>query len=347
MALQQDSLSTRIALADGEAGKKTPPSEFRIFASGLFDTTKGPFLFDLDGAASVMRCAGDYGNELNVDYNHGQADSWPVDPSLAGKSAGWFGLEVRNGELWAINVRWTPAAHAAIAAGEWRYISPWFSFDGETRRIHELHNVALTNTPATKHLKPLTASRLGQPLESPDMLPKSILSRLGLADTASEADVLNALASREALNTAATAQKPQVDEVLSLAGAASLSAALGTLKAWKESHEALPSLKAELSTVKAEKSTAELSALLDEATKAGKVAPAEREHLTAWGKASLDGLKAYLAAKAPVVVKDEKKPAEGGVDTSSLSAEELSVAKATGLTPAEFARAKAERAARA
>lgn len=345
MALQQAHLKVDIVLAAGEGGTQTPPSEFRVFAAGLFDTTKGPFLFDLDASASVLRCAADYGNELNVDYNHGQADSWPVDPALAGRSAGWFKLELRNGELWAVDVRWTPAAHAAIANREWRFISPWFSYDGDTRRIAELHNVALTNTPATKHLKPLTASRRGDTSpEHTDM--KNILAALGLVATASEQDVLTALASRDTQIAALSAQKVHVDEVLSLTGSTTLAAAVGTVKAWKESHTELPGVKAELSAVKDQKSATELTTLLDDAQKAGKVAPAEREHLTAWGKSNLAGLKGYLSAKAPIVVTEAAKAKDGAVDTSGLTAEELAVAKQVGITPAELAKHKAEQAKR-
>lgn len=352
MALQTDYLSLRIALADGEAGAKTPPTEFRIFAAGLFDTTKGPFLFDVDAAASVMRAAADYGNELNVDYNHGQADGWPVDPALSGKSAGWFKLELRNGELWAVGVRWTPAAHAAISAGEWRYTSPWFSYDGETRRIHELHNVALTNTPATKHLKPLTANRLGDTsLESTDMNPK-LLAAIGLPATATEQDVLSALATRDAQLTAAAAQKPQVDELLSLTGQTTLSAALGTVKGWEASHKALPAVQEKLSKLEKDSTEAEVKALLDAACSGPKptVTPGERPELEKLGRKDTEQLKALLKVKAPVALSTEAtagKPKDGAVDTSGLSAEELSVAKAMGLTPQQFAEAKAARTAAA
>lgn len=346
MPLKKDFLSARIALADGEAGSKKPPAEFQVFKAGAFETTKGLFLCDADAVASILKCASDYGNELCLDYNHGMADGWPVDPALSGKAAGWFSLEDRgageSGGLWAVNVRWTPAAHAAIAAGEWRYTSPWFSYDGETRRIHELHNVALTNTPATKNLKPLTASRLGETsTESPPML--KLLAALSLPATATEQDALNAVAARDAQMTATTALKANVDAVLSLTGAADLSAALGTMKAWQEANAALPAVQAQLSALQKASAESELKALLDEAQKAGKVPPAERAELEKFGASNLAGLKAYLSVKAPVVITEPAKVKEGVVDTSALCAEELAVAKASGISPEDFAKAKAAR----
>jgi phage I-like protein len=353
MALQKDFLSARIALADGDAGSKKPPTEFQVFKAGAFETTKGLFLCDADSIASILKCAADYGNELCLDYNHGMADGWPVDPALSGKAAGWFALEDRgageSGGLWAVNVRWTPAAAAAIAAGEWRYTSPWFSYDGETRRIHELHNVALTNTPATKNLKPLTASRRGDTLtESTNMNPK-LLAALGLSATATEQDVLNALSAREAQLTAFSAQKAQVDEVLALTGSTTMSAALGTAKAWKASHEALPAVQEKLGKLEAGAVESELKTLLDAACTAGKVTPASRPEMEKLGKKDMEQLKALLNVMQPVVTTPggAAKPKDGVVDTAGLSAEELAVARVTGLSAQEFAEAKAKQKASA
>lgn len=134
----------------------SPPSEFRIFTAGKVDTAKGTFLFDSAAAASVLAAAADQGNEIPLDYNHAMvSDARPLDKI----AAGWFALSVRAGELWATNVRWTARAAKALLAKEWRYISPTFTHEAkEPRRVLSLFNVALTNTPATKHLSPLMAS---------------------------------------------------------------------------------------------------------------------------------------------------------------------------------------------
>lgn len=133
-----------------------PPAEFRLFAAGKVETSKGTFLFDSKAAKSVMAHYADQGNELMVDYDHASL-GLALDPAQAGKAAGWFNLELRNGELWAVNVRWTEPATLALKRKEWRYMSPAFSTD-EDGRILELINVALTNIPATKKLQPLMAA---------------------------------------------------------------------------------------------------------------------------------------------------------------------------------------------
>jgi phage I-like protein len=140
-----------IALVDDE-----PPTEFRLFASGENPTTKGTFLFDDAAAASVMAEYERHGIDLMVDYDHASLASAPVDPALAGKAAAWFGLEVREGELWATNVRWTPPAAEALRRKEWRFMSPAFAH--ANNRVTAILNVAITNMPAMRNLEPLMAA---------------------------------------------------------------------------------------------------------------------------------------------------------------------------------------------
>ncbi len=133
-----------------------PPHEFRIFTAGDVVTTKGTFTFDDAAAASVMAEYAAHGIELMIDYDHASLASVTLDPALAGKAAGWFTPELRNGELWAVNVRWCPPAAEALRRKEWRFMSPAFATDDG--RVTSLLNVAITNLPATRQLEPLMAA---------------------------------------------------------------------------------------------------------------------------------------------------------------------------------------------
>ncbi|MBI2392809.1 MAG: hypothetical protein HYV09_24705 [Deltaproteobacteria bacterium] len=140
----------------------TAPGEFRIWPFGAIRTTKGTFLFDRASAESVIDCFRDYGNRLTIDYEHKA-----VDPSARagdGKAAGSFSLELRDDGLWAVDVRWTPTAAAALGNKEWLYFSPYFTAEEDSGRILELVNLALTNIPATKGLTPLVAAHRGTTL---------------------------------------------------------------------------------------------------------------------------------------------------------------------------------------
>lgn len=148
-----------------DAGKE-PPSAFRLFAAGEIDTLKGKFLFDESSAESVMAAWEAWGvDRFAIDYGHSMLDEKPLDPAHAGKAAGWFRLEVRDGELWAVDVEWTPPAAEALRNREWRFVSPAFDFeavddrDDLRGRITELINTAITNVPATRNAPPIMAHR--------------------------------------------------------------------------------------------------------------------------------------------------------------------------------------------
>lgn len=137
---------------NGEA----PPTEFRIFTAGDVSTTKGNFKFDSQAAKAVMAAYDMHGIDLMIDYDHASLSDSPVDASRSARAAGWFQPEIRNGELWAVNVKWTPAADAALRAKEWRFMSP--AFATSEGRVTRLLNVAITNLPATRNLQPLMAA---------------------------------------------------------------------------------------------------------------------------------------------------------------------------------------------
>lgn len=134
------------------------PTEFRVFAAGANESTRGTFLFDEKAAASVMEEFSERGTDIVIDYNHGSTDEFGMmNPAMAAKAAGWCALELRNGELWAVNVRWTKPALAALEAGEWRYISPTFTHDKDNRP-QSILAIALENIPALHNLEPLVAA---------------------------------------------------------------------------------------------------------------------------------------------------------------------------------------------
>lgn len=145
------------ALAVELAGD-TPPKEIRLFKAGVNTTLKGDFLFDAAASKAVIEAYAAHKTDVAFDYAHAMIREGvrPQDQI----AAGWCKLEVRNGELWAVDIKWTEAASAGIAAKEWRYCSPLFFWDATTnpRRILELRNIALTNVPATDDAAPLVAA---------------------------------------------------------------------------------------------------------------------------------------------------------------------------------------------
>jgi phage I-like protein len=146
-----------ITLAFSLPAGDAPPTEFRLFRQGKNDTEKGVFTFDAKAAKVVMARYEKRGTRCFFDYNHASLEKDPKDPKESAKSAGWFDLEVREGELWATNINWTPPALEAFQKKEFAYFSPAFSTDGEGRVV-DLINCALTNLPATHDIPQLVAA---------------------------------------------------------------------------------------------------------------------------------------------------------------------------------------------
>lgn len=122
------------------------PTEFRIFVAGVNESTNGPATFDAAAAERVMATYQKHGVRLMIDLEH--KSLWGEDND----ARGWFDLELRGGELWAVNVTWTPDGARRLQEGTQRYTSPAFD---DTENMSWLINVALVAMPATLGAQPL------------------------------------------------------------------------------------------------------------------------------------------------------------------------------------------------
>lgn len=147
-----------IGLAIGADGEL--PTEFRIFVQGWNDSEKGKYLFDAEAAKDVMDAYQAWGVDVAIDLEHQMLIDGPsVDPT-ARDARGWCKLEVRNGELWAVGVTWTPDGDARLAQKRQRYVSPAFTSDPKSKRITQIINIAITALPATHNTPALVAASL-------------------------------------------------------------------------------------------------------------------------------------------------------------------------------------------
>jgi phage I-like protein len=327
-------LRSLIALMAATGG--TPPTELRIFAKGKNASTKGEFIFDEKAAKAVMAAAAERGVEFPFDYNHGSTDPLGMlNPEMSGKAAGWCKLTIRNGELWATEIRWTESALKAIAAAEWRYVSPTFAHD-KNNHVTALWAIALTNTPALHNLDPLVAASLTgeEPDERNTMEP--LLVALGLAATASVTDAL----------TAITVLRTQVQQLLTATGKATLSEALGAIEGLKAASVQVTTLSGKLAELEAATRLGEVNLLVEGALKDGKLAPAQKDWALSLGKADVAQLKGFLST-APKIVGAAHEPKKGTEDeTVQLTAEEAEGCRKVGLDPKKYLESKAASIAR-
>jgi phage I-like protein len=301
----------------------TPPSEFRIWTWGENPTLKGTVVLDKAAADAVLLAYAEHGVELAIDYEHQTFNA--EENGKPAPAAGWFRPEVRDDGLWAAGVRWTDEAAGYLKNRQYRYFSPTALLDAKTRKPVRLMPMALTNWPATKDIQPLVARANAT---STEINMNSVLVALGLKVEADEAEAFAAVNSL----------RDFAREVLAISGAKSNPEAIGALTALKAKADRAESLDAELATIKASAAAAEVAHLLDEAVKDGRVAPAKRADLEALhAKHGVDALRTCLSmlpkAAPAAIAPAADKPA---ADASGLTADQLKILKATGLSPEKF-----------
>lgn len=139
------SLTTEISATSRGIIQLFPAGEFRARDGRPKDCPH--WIMTSDIAARLVAAAASRQTPWVIDYEH--QTLLAAKNGLPAPAAGFFNeLEWREGDgLYAVNVSWTDNASAMIAADEYRYISPVFSYD-KSGQVLELVNAALTNTPA-------------------------------------------------------------------------------------------------------------------------------------------------------------------------------------------------------
>lgn len=296
------------------------PREFRILACGLTPNRNGaPIYFDSEVGQAVMSDWAADGRPLAIDYEHAHIPRTGAPPSEK-RAAGWFRPEVRDGELWATDVDWTPRGREAVESKEFRFTSLWGDGerDGERVRLVRLRNVALTNTPAVIGSVPLVQSEGPGDGTMPEAK-STVVVALGCSD---EAD---AVAKVHGLTLV-------MGEVEAVTGKVVASEAVGALRALKLKADRADALGVELSELKARGEAEKREALIVRLSEDGKLPPALHD----WARALDYAALVAFGENAPKLVSDEKAPKPPPTDTIALSEELKAMLKRTGQTEDDY-----------
>ncbi len=264
---------------------------------------RGPYLLDDEG---VINAFDGWGADLSIDYDHQGVHA--ADNGQPAPAAGWIKqIRLDDAGIWG-RVEWTERAAQMIAAKEYRYLSPVFTYDKASGRVLKLLNAGLTNNP-NLHLTALNtmnAVDLPQPVkETPGMdeLVERLRYLLNLP-TASTADEIAAelqkligqlkAAPVEAMRIELGTAEGDLAGLLNAAHARISDIATYVPRADFEavSHE--------LATLKEEKITAAIELAVNSALDAGKILPAQVEHATSMARADLATFAAFIES-APVI----------------------------------------------
>ncbi len=132
-----------------------PPEKILIFPYPqweLVDDKPGEHLItDEASQAAIVEAFTRHGVDVVIDYEHAS--------TTGGKApaGGWIKSLVAGGKDGLVGgVEWTGDAAEEIRKGQYRYHSPVAIYERESRRVVALHSVALTNTPRTNNMAPIT-----------------------------------------------------------------------------------------------------------------------------------------------------------------------------------------------
>ncbi len=158
------------------------PETFVIFPLGKV-TGEGIESFTVD-EESIRQVQDEHqrkGIDLVVDYEH-QSLGGGVAPA-----AGWITGFFKEGNALACSVKWTERAKTYITGKEYRYFSPVAKIT-ESGRLAGFQSMALTNLPVGHNLQPLVSMKINGGTGM-----KKVFSLLGLNDTSTEEDAVNAI----------------------------------------------------------------------------------------------------------------------------------------------------------
>ena len=262
--------------------------------------------------------------DLPIDWEHATQRRAPLGQEAP--AGAWIKqLEIRDGALWGL-AEWTPRGELQVENKEYRFLSPVFDYDDETKRIVRMVSAALTNIPN------LVMTALNQEqLENVPVKPSPELLRLlGLPDTATAEQVYAATTAKlTATNQALNTESGNLERFVPRADYNALETrALNAEQALTE-HK------------KTEHSKA-VDAVITAATQAGKITPATVDYHRAMcqDEAGLTRFKDFVDA-APVVADPTdlggRKPEN---TTTALNSEEQAMCKLLGVDPVDFAKTK-------
>jgi len=275
------------AIEDADLSASAPPEWVMLIPAGEFSGRDGRGRFRLANAACVIAATEALGLTAGVPIDYDHATDFAARKGRPAPAAGWIRkLEERDGALWGC-VDWTPYGAKAITSREYRYISPVFQYspDGAVTR---LLRAGLTNNP-NLYLIAISARAAAVAAPRPegsnamDTLLQQLCEMLGLDDDASPDEVLAAVR--------ALSEGARCDDDDGAADAMRAGADPARYVAVAQFQRVL----GELNQMRVERANERAERAVDDAIKAGKLIPAQRQWAISYCQADFKGFAAFAA----------------------------------------------------
>ena len=337
-----------------------PAGEFKPSDGRPMDSP--PWNIDATSAQAVIDRfnARNKGQPLVIDYEH-QTLNKEKNGQPAPAAAWYRSLSWSSAGLFA-EIELTERARAAIAAKEYLYFSPVFSYDQKTGTVLAIHMGALTNEPAIHGMPALSAMAAATAAflipthhQEPSVNPllKAVLAALGLPDTTTETAACTALAAvgpiatlQAQANAARQALALPADATGDAVVAACTSLRTAAAVAAPDPAKFVPvavvdELRTNIAALTARQRDIDIDDHVKPALADGRLLPAQEAWARDLGKTNIAALTAYLATAQPIAAltgtqTGGKPPAGTATGGAQISTEELAVCSAMGLTAEQY-----------
>ena len=322
------------ATASGESAA-TAPEWIELLPAGVFYGRDGRGPFRLDDPATVIdsTIAMQMNAGLPIDYDH--ATDFGAPEGRPAPAAGWIReLEVRGDAVWG-RVEWTARAASSIVAREYRYVSPVFQFDPKDGSVTRLLRAGLTNNP-NLHLTAIAASHTAAASTKDERMEFPTQELRELLNLEGGATVAEIVAKVRELRAAA-------DSAVSSAATEAHAHDPAHYVAISEYERALT----EINALKVERVREQAAHTVEEAIRAGKIVPAQREWAISYCAADARGFQAFAAKQPSIVGASVGLVGEPPADRRAgggLNPAELAICAQLGLKHSEFIHRKRGRA---
>lgn len=290
--------------------------------------------------------------DMSVDYDHQTFTAANTQVGGTAKASGWVGdLEIRDDGIWALGVKWNKNGRAALASQDYRYISPYYKYDPSNGDVTRIVNLGITNTPNFD----MPAIAAETPINNQgSSYMKNIALALGLAEDATEEQILAMIADWKSSKAVASEMQTGLITVFGLSADADAAAIASAAKDAKEKADK-PAIAAEGSVdlgkfvPRAEfdalasqvngREEADAVAMVEKGIADGRLLPSQKAFWLGQAKADKSAVASYLAS-APAILKDIDFDNPDGKTAKGLTSDEAAIASQLGLTEEEFLTAK-------
>ena len=317
------------------------PAEVQMLPYGEIKGRDGRKFFMFDVAAVIANTLKRYNPntqsdrlDLVMDYEHQTIFSGKN--GAPAPAAAWIKQLINKGKdgLWG-KVEWTKRAEKAVADREYRYLSPVFTHDKQGNVI-ALTCAGLTNYPNLE-LQAFNKSNLNNEEDKQVDLLAKLIQLLGLAETASEQDVIDAVTQLKTAGGQVSLNK--IADVLGTAAdETSIVTAINKQKAKSVDATKYAALNKEITELKEQVAANKAEAAVNQAIADGKLIPALKANALAYHKSLGEEAFNDFLAKMPQLSLNKSDAPTGTppATVGSLTGEELAVCKAMGISAEDF-----------